>query len=225
MNGIYMLNNRDKLEQISCGSIVDLEIMTPTNSKRVRTEFVGLLKDKFIILNYPSSKRLPGASDYLHDGVMVVVRGLLEGQGGQVIAFRQQIFAVTSHPAKLIFINIPTKVEIFGLRSQTRVPTLFPAKLQLADDSIFNGVIKDISLTGVMFDIKSENAPKNLKEMACTVIIENTSTGAKTFTGEVCSIKEKEHKLGLLCGIKLLASEVEMESFMKDHFIDVSVLK
>ena len=79
-------SNLDKLHQLTTGRLVDLEIVTPTSSKRVKTEFIGLLENKFIILNYPSSKRLPAASDYLRDGVMVVVRAVIEGSGGQVIA-------------------------------------------------------------------------------------------------------------------------------------------
>jgi len=108
------------------GAMVDLEILTPTASKRVKTEFIGLLENRFIILNYPSSKRLPTASDYLHDGVMVVVRALIEGSGGQVIAFRQQIMSVASHPARLLFINYPKQVQLFDLRSQTRIPKTKP---------------------------------------------------------------------------------------------------
>ena len=98
-----MPTNLEKLKHISVGSLVDLEILTPKSSKRVKTELVGLLDKQFIILNYPNAKRLPAASDYLRDGVMVVVRALIEGSGGQVIAFRQQIMSVASHPAKLVF--------------------------------------------------------------------------------------------------------------------------
>ena len=87
---------------------------------------------------------------------MVVVRALIEGSGGHVIAFRQQLMSVASHPAKLLFIQYPSQVQLFGLRSQARIPTLFPAKLTLTDEQPpFEGVIKDISLTGVMFDIKT----------------------------------------------------------------------
>ena len=212
--------NLEKLHQLTTGGMVDLEILTPTDSKRVKTEFIGLLDNKFIIVNYPNSKRLPAAVDYLRDGVMVVVRALIEGEGGQIIAFRQQIMSVASHPARLIFINFPKQVQLFALRSQTRIPTLLPAKLKLSDDRVLNGVIKDISLTGVMFDVKSDKELENIKDMQCTVILNSSD---KNFEGEVCSVKE--HTTGARCGIKLLASEGEMQTFMKDHFIDPSTLE
>jgi hypothetical protein len=213
-------SNLDKLHQLTTSGLVDLEILTPTDSKRVKTEFVGLLENKFIILNYPNSKRLPASSDYLRDGVMVVVRALIEGSGGQVIAFRQQIMSVASHPAKLIFINYPKQVQLFALRSQTRIPTLLPAKLKLSDDRVLEGLIKDISLTGVMFDIRGDQQDESIKDMQCTVILNSSD---KSFEGEICSVKD--HAAGVHCGIKLLASEDEMKAFMKEHFIDPSALE
>jgi hypothetical protein len=210
--------NLEKLNQLITGGMVDLEILTPTGSKRIKTEFVGLLENRFIILNYPSAKRLPAAADYLRDGVMVVIRALIEGSGGQIIAFRQKIMSVASHPARLVFIKYPKQVQLFALRSQTRIPTLLPAKLKLSDDRVLEGVIKDISLTGVMFDVKKIKEIENIKDMQCTVILDSSK---KEFEGEVCSIKD--YAAGLRCGIRLLASENEMKTFMKDHFIDPSV--
>lgn len=209
--------NLDKLHQLESGSTVDLEILTPTVSKRTKTEFIGLLNNKYIILNYPSTKRLAKAGEYLNEGTSVVVRALV---GGQVIAFRQQIIAIASHPTKLVFLNFPRQVQLFLLRSQTRIPTLLPAKLKLNDDRVIEGIIKDISLTGVMFEVRAEQKAENLKEMQCTVILD---TNSKDFHGKICSVKE--HASGVNCGIKLLASEEEMKTFMKEHFIDPSALE
>ena len=44
-----MPTNLEKLKHISVGSLVDLEILTPTSSKRVKTELVGLLDKQFIL--------------------------------------------------------------------------------------------------------------------------------------------------------------------------------
>lgn len=215
--------NLEKLHQIMIGGMVDLEILTATSSKRVKTEFIGLLDKRFVILNYPNAKRFPAASDYLYDGEMVVVRALIEGSGGQVIAFRQQLMSVSSHPVRLLFINFPNQVELFDLRSQTRIPTLLSAKLKLSDDRILDGVIKDISLTGIKFDLKDKTQAENIKGMQCSIILDSSNRQAKDFKGEVCSVKE--HAQGAYCGIKLLASEEEMKSFMGDHFIDPSILE
>ncbi len=215
-----LTTNMRKLNQIVMGGIVDVEILMPTSSLRVKTEFIGLLENKFIILNYPSAKRLPMASDYLRDGVMVVVRALIEGSGGHIIAFRQQLMSVASHPAKLLFIQYPSEVELFDLRSQARIPTLFPAKLKLTNEQPpFEGVIKDISLTGVMFNIKTTQEIGEIKDMRCIVVF-NCNT---EYEGQICSVKK--HANGICCGIRLFASEEQMKTLMGDHFIDPSALE
>ncbi|WP_213611837.1 flagellar brake protein [Pseudoalteromonas sp.] len=212
--------NLEKLHQITTGGMVELEILTPTSSRRIKTEFIGLLENKFIILNYPNAKRLPMASDYLYDGIMVVVRALIEGSEGHVIAFRQQIMSVSSHPARLLFIRFPTQVQLFELRSQARIPTLFPAKLKLTDQKPFlEGIIKDISLTGVMFDIKTTLTINDIKDARCNVIFDSETE----YEGQICSVKK--HAKGIYCGIRLFASEEQMKTLMGDHFIDPSALE
>ncbi|BDF95957.1 MULTISPECIES: flagellar brake domain-containing protein [Pseudoalteromonas] len=215
--------NLENLAHISAGSIVDVEILTPTTSKRLKTEFVGLLHDRFVILNYPPVKRLNNAGEYLKDGVVVIVRAVLESGGGQVIAFREQIMSVSSHPARLIYLNFPSQVQLFSLRSQTRIPTLLPAKIKLCDERELHGVIKDISVTGVLFDVKGQDDLSELKNTQCNIVLDKSNKGTTEFSGQICSIKSRA--MGAQFGIQLSASEDEMKTFMKEHFIDLSVLE
>ncbi|WP_211236455.1 PilZ domain-containing protein [Marinomonas ushuaiensis] len=201
--------------------MVDLEILTPTSSKRVKTEFVGLLENQFIILNYPSTARLAKAADYLPDGATVVVRALIEGDGGQIIAFRQLLLTISFRPSRLLFIAYPKQVQLFSLRSQTRVPTLLPAKLKLSNGLELTGLIKDISLTGVMFEISNIDKIDNLKDMKCSVIIGNNKK-ANNFEGAIRSVKP--YSLGARCGIKLSANKDQMKNLMREYFIEPSVL-
>jgi len=213
--------NIDKLHQLTPGSMVDLEILTPTSSKRVKTEFVGLLENQFIILNYPSATRLPKAVDYLPDGATVVIRALIEGDGGQIIAFRQLLLTISFRPARLLFISYPKQVQLFSLRSQTRIPTLLPAKLKLPDGLELTGLIKDISLTGIMFEISSTDKIEDLKDMQCSVIIGNNKK-TNNFEGTIRSMKQ--HSLGARCGIKLSANKNQMKDLMREYFIEPSAL-
>ncbi len=209
--------NLEKLTYIPAGSVVDVEIITATESKRVKIEFIGLLNEQYIILNYPPAKRLPNAGDFIKEGVMVIVRAVLESGGGQVIAFRQQIKAVASHPCRLIFLHFPQQVQLFSLRSEARIPTLFPAKLVI-DEQVYEGVIKDISLAGVQFEINSEADLSHLKAQACQVVLSK-----REFTGKVCRVRKRES--GYQLGVQLNTSENEMNVFMKEHLIDLSVLE
>lgn len=216
-------SNLDKLALITVGNIVDVEILTPTASKRIKTEFVGLLSDRFIILNFPSSKRLLNADEYLKEGVVVIVRAVLESGGGQVIAFRQQVMSVSSHPARLLYLHFPRQVQLFSLRSQTRIPTLIPAKMILDNERQLEGLIKDISLTGVMFDAKGDDDLSELKGTQIKLVLDKASKGMSEFTGQICSIKSKS--VSTQFGIQLLASEDEIKTFMQNHLIDLTVLE
>ncbi len=208
--------NLDKLAYIPAGSIVDVEIITPIDSKRVKTEFIGLLNEQHIILNYPSARRLINSGELIKEGVMVIVRAVLESGGGQVIAFRQQIKAVASHPYRLIFLDFPKHVQLFSLRSETRIPTLFSACLN-TDEQKYQGLIRDISLTGVQFDIKSDVDLSFLKEQSCNLVLNKHE-----FAGKVCSVRKNASSYQL--GLQLNTGEEQMKSFMKEHLIDFSVL-
>ncbi|MGS0537133.1 PilZ domain-containing protein [Pseudoalteromonas sp. SaAl2] len=215
--------NLEKLGKITAGTLVDVEILTPTDSKRVKTEFIGLLNNRFIVLNYPSVRRLHNAGEYLKDGVVLIIRAVLESGGGQVIAFRQQVMSVASHPARLIFIDFPTQVQLFSLRSHTRIPTLLPAEIKLSDGRQWLGVIKDISATGVMFEIKSKEDLSGLKNTQCNILLDKENKGMREFSGQICSVRSLATQVQF--GVQLHASEDEMKKFMKDHFIDLSVLE
>lgn len=215
--------NLEKLAHITAGTVVDVEILTPTDSKRVKTEFVGLLNDRFVVLNYPSARRLHNAGEYLKDGVVIIVRAVLESGGGQVIAFRQQIMSIASHPARLIFINFPTQVQLFSLRSHTRIPTLLPAEIKLSDERQWLGIIRDISVTGVMFEIKSKDDLSDLKNTQCNILLDKERKGINELSGQICSVRSLATNVQF--GVQLHATEDEMQKFMKDHFIDLSVLE
>jgi hypothetical protein len=217
------LHNLEKLAFITAGTLVDIEVLTPTNSKRMKTEFVGLLNDHFVVLNYPSPRRLGNAGEYLKDGTVIIVRAVLESGGGQVIAFRQQVMSVTSHPKRLIFLHFPDQVQLFSLRSQTRIPTLLPASIQLSDEHKLQGIIKDVSVTGVMFALKSEDDLSNLKDTPCKILLDERDNEVNEFSGQICSVRSLADDTQL--GIQLNVSEDEMNKFMKDHLIDLSILE
>ncbi|MBQ4851282.1 flagellar brake protein [Pseudoalteromonas sp. MMG012] len=210
------------IAQIPAGSVIDVEVIMPAGSKRLKTEFVGQLDAQFLVLNFPSSKRLGAAVDYIKEGTQVIVRALLEHGEGQVIAFKTTIKAMTSHPARLIFLMPPKQVQTYCLRAQTRVPTLIPAVINLADHSCV-GVIKDISLSGLQFDIHHEdgNDSENMKEQDCKVLLEGKNNQQITLSGSICSLHPQDDTIAL--GIRLTGEQNTMESILKEYLIDLTI--
>ncbi len=102
------------------------------------------------------------------------------------------------------------------MRSEARIPTLFPANLVIAEQTLA-GLIKDISLTGVQFDINSSNDLTAFKGQSCQITLSK-----REFSGTVCSVRKRAG--GFMLGVQLDTSEDEMKAFMKEHLIDLSVL-
>ncbi|KZN35924.1 flagellar brake domain-containing protein [Pseudoalteromonas luteoviolacea] len=217
-----LAENRLQVLQMQAGSIVDMEIVLPANRKRIKTEFVGALENQFIILNQPSHKRLGAALDYVKEGTEVIVRALPEEADGQIIAFKETIKAVTTHPARLIYLYYPNEVQTYKLRAQTRIPTLIPAVLSVEGKSEV-GVIKDISLAGLMFDVQRTHLPEELKELTCEILIEGKESQKAVLTGTVCRVKESHEDI-ISLGIHLESQDKEVQAILKDYLIDISAL-
>ncbi|QTH70390.1 flagellar brake domain-containing protein [Pseudoalteromonas xiamenensis] len=210
------------LNKIVAGSLIDVEILMPATSKRVKTEFVGLLEGQFIVLNHPNPKRLGAALDYIKEGAQVIVRALLEQSGGQIIAFKAHIKSVTVHPARLIFIHFPESVQLIKLRNHTRIPTLIPATFCIPNYNTL-GVIKDISLKGLQLHVQEPHVPEDLKETLCSIKLTGKDEEHITLQGQVCSIKQESVTTHL--GIKLLCEQSKIENVLKDYLIDLSVIE
>ncbi|MBQ4879776.1 flagellar brake domain-containing protein [Pseudoalteromonas luteoviolacea] len=217
-----LAENRLQVLQMRAGSIVDMEIVLPANRKRIKTEFVGALENQFIILNHPSHQRLGAAMDYVKEGTEVIVRALPEEGDGQIIAFKETIKSVTTHPARLIYLYYPNEVQTYKLRAQTRIPTLIPAVLNVEGKSEV-GVIKDISLAGLMFDVQKTHLPEELKELSCEILIEGKDAKKLTLVGKVCRVKENQEEIVSL-GIHLESQDKQVQAILKDYLIDISVL-
>jgi hypothetical protein len=211
-----------QINKIVAGSLIDVEVLMPAGSRRVKTEFIGLLDQQFIILNHPNPKRLGAALDYLKEGATLIIRALLEHSGGQIIAFRGQVKSVTVHPARLIFLHFPSKVQLIQLRNHTRIPTLIPAQF-VCHDFKTSGVIKDISLKGLQFHLTDPSLPAELKEATCQIVMTGKEQEEIVLKGQVCSVK---HELELVhLGIKFTSNQDLIESVLKDYLIDLSVIE
>ncbi|MFC3033211.1 flagellar brake protein [Pseudoalteromonas fenneropenaei] len=210
------------ISQLQSGVSIDLEIIMPATSKRVKTEYIGQLADQFIVLNHPNPKRLGAALDYLKEGSTVVVRALLEQSGGEIIAFKEQIKAVTVHPARLIFLYFPDRIQLMCLRNHARIPTLIPAVLSQGEFATV-GVIKDISVAGLLIDVSEAQLPADFKERTCHILIEGKEGDKTTLSGQVCSLKRQGETIHL--GIKLLSDKQQMDKVLREYLIDLSALE
>ena len=108
------------LRTLDPGDIVDLQISMPAAPKRVKTEYVGMLVDECLLFHIPTSAKWITIRDALTVGNDIVVRSVLEGSAGQVIAFRVKVLKLISKPSGLLVTSFPKRIESIGLRAAKR---------------------------------------------------------------------------------------------------------
>lgn len=110
----------ENLRSLKPGTVVDLQIATPTAPKRVRVAYVGMDIPNCLVFQVPASAKWMTIRDLLFVENDLVVRYVLEGTVGQVIAFRSTVLKLLSKPSGLLITSFPERVESIGLRSSKR---------------------------------------------------------------------------------------------------------
>lgn len=142
------LNN---LKGLVPGSSVDLQITTPTSPKRVKTQYIGMDVPNGLIFQVPNSPKWTFIRDLLTPDNAIVVRYVLEGEAGQVIAFRVKVQRLITRPFGMLVTTFPSRIQSLGLRSEKRSQLGINVKVFAADETKQqegNGVIVDVSNRG-----------------------------------------------------------------------------
>lgn len=146
--------NREDVESLRSllpGAVVDLQITTPTAPRRVKTGYVGLDLGNCLFFQAPTSAKWMSTRDLLTVGNELVVRYVLEGNAGQVIAFRVKVLKLLSKPTGLLITSFPSHIESIGLRANKRTQPGISVKVSsetFPDAEKVKGIIVDISRHG-----------------------------------------------------------------------------
>ncbi len=132
------------------GSTIDLQIATPTAPKRVKTLYVGTDIPNCMIFQIPNNPKWTVVRDLLTSGTEIVVRYVLEGDAGQIIAFRVKVAKVISKPCGLLITHFPDSVQTLGLRAEKR------AQPGIAVQVKADGFPEDSEVTGIIVDVSSK---------------------------------------------------------------------
>ncbi len=206
------------LRTLDPGDTVDLQISMPAAPKRVKTDYVGMLIDECLLFHIPTSAKWITVRDALTVGNEVVVRSVLEGDAGQVIAFRVKVLKLFSKPSGLLVTSFPKRVESIGLRSTKRaqlgISISLEAEVYPTDETV-SGIIVDISPKGckVALQVKP-NWGIMLDESAVTLIY--------SLDGKEVSLKAKvkNHKLErdiIYYGLAFDCSEKLINTLLSRH--------
>lgn len=146
------------LQSLTPGTSVDLQISTPTAPKRVKTNYIGADLPNCLLFQVPSETRWGYLRDVLVPDNEVVLRYVLEGDDGKVIAFRSTVLKVITHPSNIIFVDMPELLQTLALRKHKRMTPGIQARVGVSEDDHMLStecMIVDVSLEGCRIVVES----------------------------------------------------------------------
>lgn len=216
------LSNQDmrKLRSMHPGMPLDLQVVSPTATKRVRTEFIGMDGVRGLILKYPDESKWGNLRDAIYADNSLVVRYILEDGTGEVIAFKVKITLVLSKPGHYVFTTFPLAMQSHELRCEKRAQTQVPVNiLNFEHDTVLaKGIILDLSSSGCRLGfrrqlLKTKILPKNKVKLQ----VKTAPERQQTLVGVVMNVRHDE--VDQYLGIKFEASEKVVEGLISQLLI------
>lgn len=213
------LTNADikKIRSMRPGRPLDLQLVTPSTTKRVRTEFVGMDGTRCMIFRYPDEAKWGSLGDGIFKDKSIIARYILEDDTGEIIAFKVKVILVTTKPSHLIFTSFPLIIQTHDLRaeprSQTRIATsMVDAK---SDIAISNSVVLDISVNGCRMSVDKVDSINKPRLRQVVKMYFATSKDKKIFlTGTIMNSNYDE--VSMYYGVKFETPEEEVNQFLLD---------
>ncbi len=186
---------------LKAGSPIIIDISTPAGQKRkFSTIFIGYLPKKYVLVEFPDASKLGAFAQYIGQGTVVTVRGLIEGRDGAAVAFVSSIRQTLQIPSRIMVLDIPNTVTLQQLRSSVRIDTRIDAKVKI-DDVFWQTTMTNLSVDGGQLDIINGEKLVLAEDKIIEIVVE-TSEGEKNIklNATVCNIKQQVD--GLSFGVK-----------------------
>lgn len=194
-----------KITELVPGQRIEVQLTNSNVPARFFTEFIGALKDRWLILNMPDARKYSDLRDYIEEATPVVVRFVLEAGNGEICAFRSDINYIVSHPTKMLFIRWPNEVEYRVIRKGRRfdafLATVVEGQSTEGANISLKGHVLDVSETGCR--VKHELPEGNDKVLwengsKVDLLIEQKNNRQVTLKAIVRQVKRNDHyELGL----------------------------
>jgi len=189
------------LSFLKAGAPIIIDISTPAGQKRkFNTYFIGYLPKKYVLIEYPDSSKLGAFSQYIGQGTVITVRGLIEGRYGAAVAFISTVRQTVQIPSRIMVLDIPNTVTLQQLRSSVRIETQIVAKVKI-DDVYWQTTMTNLSVNGGQLDIINGEKLALAENKTVEILVE-TSEGEDNikFNAIVCNFKHQVD--GVSFGVK-----------------------
>ena len=189
------------LALLNAGASITIDISTPAGQKRkFNTFFIGYLPKKYLLIEFPEANKLGSFSQYIGQGTVITVRGLIEGRDGAAVAFISSVRQTLQIPSRIMVLDIPKAVKLQQLRSSVRIDTQILAKVKI-DDVYWQTTMTNISVDGGQLDIINGEKLVLAEDKIVNIVVETSEGGNNLkLNATVCNIKQQVD--GLSFGVK-----------------------
>lgn len=211
------LTNEDlrKLRSMRPGMPLDLQVVSPTATKRVRTEFIGMEGTRCLIIKFPDEGKWGNLRDAIYPDNSMVVRYILEDETGEIVAFKVKITLVLSKPGNYVFTTFPLSLQSHELRAETRSQTQVPVTLLEASTNtpLCKGTLMDLSNSGCRVGVnKKAQKVAIATKQKLKILIKLNDGSSKSLVGTVMNLRTDE--VTNFFGVKFEESESAVEALL-----------
>ena len=158
------------------------------------------LPKKYLLIEFPDANKLGSFSQYIGQGTVITVRGLIEGRDGAAVAFISSVRQTLQIPSRIMVLDIPKAVKLQQLRSSVRIDTQILAKVKI-DDVYWQTTMTNISVDGGQLDIINGEKLVLAEDKIVNIVVETSEGGNNLkLNATVCNIKQQVD--GLSFGVK-----------------------
>ncbi|MEW6993379.1 PilZ domain-containing protein [Colwelliaceae bacterium MEBiC 14330] len=189
------------LDFFKAGAPVTIDITTPAGQKRkFNTFYIGYLPKKYVLIEFPDTTKLGNFSQYITQGTVITVRGLIEGRDGAAVAFISTVKQTLQIPSRIMVLEIPNSVILQKLRSSERIDTSIDAKVKI-DEVYWQTTMTNISVDGGQLDIVNGEKLRLAENKSIEIVVEkHDGDNNIKLNAIICNIKQQVD--GVSFGVK-----------------------
>jgi len=186
---------------LKAGAPITIDISTPAGQKRkFNTYFIGYLPKKYVLIEFPEASKLGNFSQYIGQGTVITVRGLIEGRDGAAVAFISCVRQTLQIPSRIMVLDIPNTVTLQQLRSSVRIDTQLEAKVKI-DEVYWKTTMTNLSVDGGQLDIINGEKLVLAENKVIEIVVERSAGESNIkINATVCNIKQQVD--GISFGVK-----------------------
>lgn len=213
-----LLDEYAYLNRIPCATEVYLQIMTPTQSIRLKTHLIGVDPYMSVILANGSDHGWLAAKESIREGQKVIVR-LVNGEqpDAHIIAFQTQVQKLMSIAGRWLLVDYPKTIQRVALRQHARLPTNIDALLLDPQTKKIcrKGVLTDISINGGAFVGEPLQGDVIDKEFILKIKLANEDKGQTSVVIVKNSKKLGNHDSLVQYGLNIMGGEEIAKIFVE----------